>query len=205
MLGSASVIQAERRNITVNALAEWTQILEMEMILQAFTASDGRGQVHFRFVQQLSCLCFRGLIQQHGQSVFVKLCRSYGTAAHQAMEAAGYAPALLRFEQLVQGWLLIAQESVDAVPWDEMVDKPVEPLKAAVRALHVAGFVHGDLHGCNILMAASAVYPVHVEWAGLWGQQHTCHIEIQWPDSADAGRLVTESHDVWWLSNFDLM
>ena len=85
------------------------------------------------------------------------------------MEAAGYAPALLRFAQLVQGWLLIAQESVDAVPWDEMVAKPVEPLKAAVRALHAAGFVHGDLHGCNILMAASAVYLIHVEWAGLVG------------------------------------
>ena len=83
------------------------------------------------------------------------------------MAAAGYAPALQGFEQLLQGWLLIVQESVDAVPWDEMVDKPVEPLKAAVRALHAAGFVHGDLRGCNILMAASAVYLIDFEWAGL--------------------------------------
>ena len=117
------------------------------------------------------------------------------------MAAAGYAPALLGFEQLVQGWLLIVQESVDAVPWDEMVDKPVEPLKAAVRALHAAGFVHGDLRGCNILMAASAVYLIDLNGQGSWGQQRTCHREIRWPDSAGAGRLVTESHDVWWLSN----
>ena len=54
-----------------------------------------------------------------------------------------------------------------------MVDKPVEPLKAAVRALHAAKFVHGDLRGCNILVAASAVYLIDWEWAGLWGQQHT--------------------------------
>ena len=73
------------------------------------------------------------------------------------MAAAGYAPSLLGFEHLVQGCLLIVQKFVDAVPQDEMVDKPVEPLKAAVHALHAAGFVHGDLRGCNILMATSAV------------------------------------------------
>ena len=32
------------------------------------------------------------------------------------MAAAGYAPALLGFEQLVLGWLLIVQEYVDALP-----------------------------------------------------------------------------------------
>ncbi len=171
----------------------------------SFTASDGNGRVHFKYVQQLSCLCFRGSIQPHGQSVFIKFCRSYSTAAHQAMATAGYAPALLGFEQLVQGWWLIVQEFVDAVPWDEMVDKPVEPLKAAVCALHAAGFVHGDLRGCNILVAASAVYLIDFEWAGLVGTAtypyFMNHADIQWPDGAGDGRLVTESHDLWWLRN----
>ena len=57
----------------------------------------------------------------------------------------------------------------DAVPYDEMVDKPVEPLKAAVHALHAAKFVHGDLRGCNILTATSAMYPIDFEQAGLVG------------------------------------
>ena len=92
------------------------------------------------------------------------------------MAAAGYAPALLGFEQVVQGWWLIVQEFVDAAPWDEMVDKPVEALKAAVRALHAAGFVHGDLRA----------YPYFMN-----------HADIQWPDGAGDGRLVTESHDLW--------
>lgn len=171
----------------------------------SFTASHGSGQVHFRYVQQLSCLCFKGFIQPHGQAVFIKFCRSYSTAAHQAMAAAGYAPALLGSEQLVQGWLVIVQESVDAVPWDEMVDKPVEPLKAAVRALHAAGFVHGELRGCNILVATSAVYLIDFEWAGLVGTAtypwFMNHVYSQWPDGAGDGRLVTKSHDLWWLSN----
>lgn len=171
----------------------------------SFTASDGSGQVHLQYVQRLSCLCFKGVIQPHGQSVFIKFCRSYSTAAHQAMAAAGYAPALLGFEQLVQGWWLIVQEFVDAVPWDEMVDKPVEPLKAAVHALHAAGFVHGDLRGCNILVAASVVYLIDFEWAGPVGTAtypyFMNHADIQWPDGAGDGRLVTEFHDLWWLSN----
>ena len=82
-----------------------------------------------------------------------------------------------------------------------MVDKPVEPLKAAVHALHAAGFVHGDLCGCNILMATSAVYLIDFEWAGLVATvTYPCfmnHIEIKWPDGAGAGRLVTQSHDLW--------
>ena len=121
------------------------------------------------------------------------------------MATAGYAPALLGSEQLVQGWLLIVQEFVDAVSWDEMVDKPVQSLKAAVRALHAAGFVHGDLRGCNILVAASAVSLIDFEWAGLVGTAaypyFMNHADIRWPDGAGDGRLVTESHDLWWLSN----
>ena len=50
---------------------------------------------------------FKGVIEPHGQSVFSKFCKSYksyNTAARQAMAAAGYAPALLGSEQLVQAW-----------------------------------------------------------------------------------------------------
>lgn len=172
----------------------------------SFTASDGGGQVHFQYVQQLSCLCFEGVIQPHGRSVFIKLCKSYSIAAHQTMAAAGSAPALLGFEQLVQGWWLIVQEFVDAVPWDVIVDKPVERLKAAVRDLHAAGFVHGDLRVCNILVAVAsgAVYLIDFEWAGLVGTAtypyFMNHADIQWPDGAGDGRLITESHDLWWLS-----
>ena len=172
---------------------------------KSFPASDGSGRMNFRYVQRLSCLCFKGILQPHGQSVFIKFCRSYGTAAHQTMAAAGHAPALLGYEQLAQGWWLIAQQFVDAIPWDEVVDKPVEPLKAAVRDLHNAGFVHGDLRGCNILVAASVVYLIDFEWAGPVGTAtypyFMNHGEIRWPDGAGDGKLVTGSHDLWWLNN----
>ena len=55
-------------------------------------------------------------------------------------------------------------------PGIEVVDKPVESLKAAVHASHVAAFVHGDLR----------------------------HGDLR--HGVGGGRLVTESHDLWWLS-----
>ena len=55
------------------------------------------------------------------------------------MAAAKYAPALLGFELLAQGWLLLVQELMLLVG----------SLKGAVRALHATGCVHGDLRGCN--------------------------------------------------------
>ena len=59
---------------------------------------------------------FKGVIEPHGQSVFIKFCKSYNTAARQAMAAAGYAPALLGFEQLVQAWWLIVRSLLMLLP-----------------------------------------------------------------------------------------
>ena len=114
---------------------------------------------------------------------------------------------LLFFEQLPQGWLLVVQQFVDVVSYDEMVDKPVESLEAAAHALHTAGFVHhdGDLRACNVLVAAGAEFFIDFEWAGGVGKAtypyFMNHVDIQWPDGDGEGRLVTESHDLWWLSN----
>ena len=78
-------------------------------------------------------------------------------------------------------------------------------LKAAVHALHAAGFVHGDLRGCNILVAGSAVSLIDFGWAELVGTAKypyfMTHVDTRWPDGAGDGRLVTESHDLWWLNN----
>ena len=63
----------------------------------------------------------------------------------------------------------MVQEFIDATVWDEVIDKPYESLNAAVHALHAAGYVHGDLRSCNMLVVANGVFIVEFERAGPLG------------------------------------
>ena len=78
-----------------------------------------------------------------------------------------------------------------------MVDNPVEPLKAAVRALHAAGFVHGDLRGCSTLVAASAVYLIDFEWPDLQMQWKSALLETYKQCKATL-QLVLDSEAAHW-------
>ena len=57
-------------------------------------------------------------------------------------------------------------------------------------------------------IAMQSMYLVDFEWAGPVGTATYLyfmnHADIQWPDGAGGGRLVTESHDLWWLSNLQV-
>ena len=173
----------------------------------SFVTTQG-SEARFMYTKQLSRLCFTGLTQPHDQVVFVKYCRSYSMAAHQSMAAAGCAPALLGSAKLVQGWWLIVQEFIDAVPWDDVSKKPCECLEVAVHSLHDTGFVHGDLRSCNVMVASSRVYVVDFEWAGQLGTARypyfMNHLDIQWPEGASDGKLIHVAHDSWWLRQLAL-
>ncbi len=78
---------------------------------------------------------------------------SYSVAAHEALQRAGFAPRLHGCERLPGRWLMVVMEYLEgACTWDAAMEKPTDALRAAVAALHAAGFVHGDLRGCNVLV-----------------------------------------------------
>lgn len=84
---------------------------------------------------------------------FVSLHCSYSMEAHKALQVAGFAPRLLGCERLPGCWLMVVMEHLEgACTWDAAMDKPSHALRAAVAALHAAGFVHGDLRGCSVLV-----------------------------------------------------
>ncbi len=173
----------------------------------SFITTQG-SEAHFTYTKQLGRLCFTGLTQPNDQVVFIKYCRAYSIAAHQSMAAAGCAPALLGSAKLVQGWWLMVQEFIDAVSWDDVSEKPCDSLEVAVHSLHDAGFVHGDLRSCNILVASSSAYVVDFEWAGQLGTARypyfMNHIDIEWPEGASDGKLINAAHDLWWLRQLTL-
>ena len=83
----------------------------------------------------------------------ILFCCRYSTAAHAALQAAGFAPRWLGCEQLPGRWLMVVMEYLEGTcTWDAAMDKPRAALRKAVDALHAAGFVHGDLRGCNVLV-----------------------------------------------------
>ena len=80
------------------------------------------------------------------------LCSRYSVAAHEALQAEGFAPRLLGCERLPGPWFMVVMEYMEeAHMWDCEMDEPGDALRAAVAALHTAGFVHGDLRDCNVL------------------------------------------------------
>jgi hypothetical protein len=69
------------------------------------------------------------------------------------VEKAGYAPRLLAFERLPGCWLLVVMEYLDsAAHWNNAMTKPADPLRAAVKVMHDADYVHGDLRSPNALV-----------------------------------------------------
>lgn len=73
--------------------------------------------------------------------------------AHQALEAFGFAPPLLSCQRLPGPWLMVVMPYLkDVSTWSAAMQKPEDRLHAAVNVLHSAGYVHGDLRGCNVMM-----------------------------------------------------
>lgn len=86
---------------------------------------------------------------------FIPSCCSYSVEAHEALHHAGFAPRLHGCELLPGRWLMVVMEYLpSARTWDatDAREKPRDALRAAIDALHEAGFVHGDLRGCNVLV-----------------------------------------------------
>ena len=168
-----------------------------------FPALDGT-VVGLSYMQKLSRLCFKGLIKgKDQQHVFIKFCRTYDVNAHRAMADAGCAPQLFGFEQLSPSWCMVVMDFCDAARWEDVAQKPYKALEAAVNTMHNAGFVHGDLRSCNVLVLVDAVYVIDYEWAGKEGAARypffMNHEDIDWPEGVGDGKLLAFAHDLWWL------
>jgi hypothetical protein len=86
------------------------------------------------------------------------VCR-YSPEAHLVVEKAGYAPRLLGFDRLPGCWLLVVIEYLDsAAHWNDAMTKPADSLRAAVKVMHDADNVHGDLRSPNVLVKDDKVW-----------------------------------------------
>jgi hypothetical protein len=75
----------------------------------SFTDSSG-ARVQFRYTGVLNRLVFTAAAGE--QQLVVKFTRSYSVDAHEALHAAGFAPALLACSRLPDSWLMVVMQQV---------------------------------------------------------------------------------------------
>jgi hypothetical protein len=93
--------------------------------------------------------------------VLVKFCESYGEAAHRVLAAAGLAPALRYCSQIVGGTFMVIMDLIDgpdahqAFKYDDLPPTVLEDIRNALKKLHEAGLVFGDMRRANIMLVKS--------------------------------------------------
>ncbi|KAG2447159.1 hypothetical protein HYH02_007905 [Chlamydomonas schloesseri] len=166
-----------------------------------------------------------GELARSGAVVVVKLCQSYGLAAHQRWAELGLAPQVLRSEPLPGGWLLVEMEWLPTLEWRKLSElllllsssgpELAQALSAAQGALaraHAAtGLVHGDMRPPNCLVRRSGeagapaweVRFVDFEWAGPEGEATypACmNPAIPWPEGVGYRKPLHREHDTQLLA-----
>ena len=70
-------------------------------------------------------------------------------------------------------------------------------MNGALQKLHKAGFVHGDLHGPNIMVGPdNSIAFIDFDWAGKVGEASLMNSEIKWHGGAKPGGKILPEHDV---------
>ena len=156
--------------------------------------------------------------------VLVKFCESYGEAAHRVLAAAGLAPALRYCSQIVGGAFMVMMDLIDGPDAHQVFkhgDLPptvLEDIHNALKKLHEAGLVFGDMRRPNIMLVKSRDgygedkwhgQLVDFNWSGPAGKARyppTLNNDgsITWAFGVEPGGLIEIRHDEDMLGNIVL-
>jgi hypothetical protein len=118
--------------------------------------------------------------------VLVKFCESYGEAAHRVLASAGLAPALRYCSRVVGGAFMVMMDLIDGTDayrtseHDDIPPTVLEDIHNALKKLHEAGLVFGDMRSPNIMLVKSrgAYIPDEDEYAE--DEWHGQLIDFNW-------------------------
>ncbi|KAH9051961.1 hypothetical protein EDB87DRAFT_1660664 [Lactarius vividus] len=152
---------------------------------------------------------FRATYRNEG--VIVKFCERYHGDAHNLVAEASYAPELFFCEKIQGGVTMVIMKFIaghDAYYRFRKVDLPsaiLDDIKSAVRVLHDAGFVFGDLRRPNIIIdttgARERALLIDFDWVGQDGQtQYPANLnnsgEIEWAKGVEPHGIMRKEHDI---------
>ena len=162
-----------------------------------------------RINKRLGSLTFGG-ISQGGSSVVVKFfAQKYGIAVQQCLHNAGLAPEVLKEVKVGRVWSACVMTNVEGKTLFECLrdntlttdakDYICKQLSNIKEVLTRKGYVHGDLHSSNIIVAANnRLCVVDFSWAGqssIVRYPWSLNRSIKWHADVGRGQKMLTEHD----------
>ena len=148
---------------------------------------------------------FKGRVA--GRDVVIKFARRYSRDCHERCHKLGIAPELLACERLPGGWFVAVMEwlrdykTLEQCKCTRNMEKVV---RKAVKKMHDAGIVHGDLRTPNIMIGPQeSVMLIDFDWAGEKQEAKYppfMNPNVDWHPDADYGCEILTQHDEFLLN-----
>jgi hypothetical protein len=89
-----------------------------------------------------------------GSRICIKFARQYSMTVHDFCAPKGFAPALLGFDQLPGGWLMVVMQAIDDVYQEITAEhrSAIDHIRAEPTTLHQAGYAHGDIRDADVMV-----------------------------------------------------
>jgi hypothetical protein len=177
----------------------------------------------FHYVRYLeedpSCVTLLAQETDGGRFIVVKFVRRYGIAAHRLL-APHFAPDVLyygpvgqhkgspsygKYQMVVMEW--IKGESAGVLKKQEILPPTFRrDVGEAVKCLHMANYVFGDLRHQNIMVCHDGTIKlVDFDWASIHGQgKYPAKMNfkaIRWPRGVGPGEIMLMEHDIEMLDS----
>lgn len=129
------------------------------------------------------------------------------TEVHRFAAEHGFAPSLLAVEPLPAEWVMIIMQDLsdryhEFSGHNDSTPSVKNALNEAIKTLHSANYVHGDLRAANILVHddRSSVQIIDWDWSGIVGTATyptRVNTTQMWrPDTVEGGGKITADHDL---------
>lgn len=145
-----------------------------------------------------------------GKRVVVKFTDRYCEDGHRLLAGHGLAPALIHCERMdsLGGLWVLVMDYVDEVQGGKK-EWIVQDVERALKLLHEANIVFGDLRDPNILRVRREGYVgamlVDFDWAGVEGEVRYpmgINLEVSWAPGTDPDELIMKEHDQYMFDEF---
>ena len=179
---------------------------------QAYAAGNKRYKIEYteRLARHFpSSTVFKGTIECEGgedkakHDVVIKFTDGYCKDAHEMLTKISLAPKLwfCNREESVGMYVVVMGHVRGEQAGSLLEDEAhIDQLRTAVDALHVAGYVHGDLRGPNLLIAKDGLKLIDFDWCGKAGEaRYPADInvgsDIEWHGGVCREGLIEKDHD----------